>query len=87
MRTSPAAVLQQLQLLVLEGEQLVPLPFPQQVHLVMQQHDFEFSLQIDFVVVFRVHAVLLRLPVLRHQDDGRLDGGHIDKNRLSRMYG
>src|SRR6185369_12424173 len=55
-------ILQQLQLLALHRQQFAPLPFPQLVQLVMQQHDLEFGLQIDFVVVKRATASAARAP-------------------------
>jgi hypothetical protein len=45
---------QQRKLLLLKVQQLCPLRLPQVVQLLVQQHDFQLGLQVDFVVVFGV---------------------------------
>lgn len=55
---------QQFQLLRLDLQQFPPLLLAQRIELVVQQHDFQLGLEIDFVVVFRGNSVLLGLPVL-----------------------
>ena len=44
------------------------------VEFLVQQHDLQFRLEVHLVVMLGAHAVLFGLPVVGHQDDGRLDG-------------
>jgi hypothetical protein len=55
---------QKADLLLLNRQQCSPLVFPQAVDLLVQQHDFQFGFQVDFVVMFRDEPVFLGLPVL-----------------------
>jgi hypothetical protein len=42
------------------------------IELVVQCHDLNLSLKVDFVIQAGGHSVPGRLPILRHQDHWRL---------------
>ena len=48
------------------------LAMAQLVELFVQRHDVDLRLEVDLVVVSRIDAIALRLPVLRHHDHRRL---------------
>ncbi len=48
----------------------------------MQAQDLEFGLQVHLVIVSSVKAILHRLPILRHQDDRRLNSREHGKEEI-----
>src|SRR2546422_2726683 len=80
-------VLQQLELPLLDVPQLVPLLVAQRVELVVQVPDLELRHQVDLVVLLRLQPVLLRLPVLAHHDDGRLNRGERGEHQVQEDIG
>jgi len=58
---------------------------PQEViDFLVQVPDFEFSFEIDLVIVFRAQAVASLGPVLTHHNDRRLDGGQTGENQIEK---
>lgn len=64
---------EELQLVLLHGNQFQPLLFPELINLFMEHGYLKLCLQVDFVIVLRAEAVGGSLSVLRHQYDGGLD--------------
>src|SRR5947207_2591141 len=63
---------EQANLLLLHRHEVAPALLAQVIELLVQADDFEFSFEVDFIIVRGVEAILRGLPVLRHHDDGRL---------------
>ena len=58
------------------------LAVPQLVELLVQGHDLDLGLEVDLVVMRGVESVALALPVLRHHDDRRLQGGNHRQDKV-----
>lgn len=78
---------QQLELFALDGDEFTPLRFLQLVDFLVQQHDFQLGLEVDFVVVLSANAVLVCLAVLRHENDGRLYGRQHGQKQVQQNIG
>jgi hypothetical protein len=65
---------EEFELILLNRDKLAPLSLPEPVDFLVERHYFEFCLQIDFIVMLGIEAVPVGLPVLGHQNYGRLNG-------------
>lgn len=57
------------------------------IHFLVQRHDFELGLEIDFVIEIGGEPISHGLPVLRHQDNRRLHGGDHGQDQIEKNIG
>jgi hypothetical protein len=53
----------------------------------MKRHYFQLSLQVYFIVMFRVRLIFYRLSILGHHDDGCLKSGYHRKHEVQKDIG